>query len=202
MKNNFNICLQKVLKDEGGYTNDPNDNGGPTNFGITQRETSKPVKTLTVNDATAIYKAKYWDSMGCDSLPAGVDYTCFDYAVNSGIGRSRKALERFKSLRGTELIDAINNERTTFLRNIGVGHNAGFLKGWLSRVNRVRTFSHYLAESKDNTSGASTGVILGGGLWIALSNYLHAHQIYIIIGSVAVASVVGIIIHKLINRKN
>jgi len=38
MKNNFNDCLNRVLKDEGGYSNHPADPGGPTNYGITLRD--------------------------------------------------------------------------------------------------------------------------------------------------------------------
>lgn len=155
MKNNFQDCLSRVLEDEGGYSNDPDDAGGPTKYGITitdvrkyvkKNATAQDVRNLSLDEAKSIYKSKYWDTLRCDLLSSGVDYTVFDYGVNSGIGRPRKALQRFKSLSGTKLITAINDERATFLRSIGIGHNAKYLKGWLARVSRVRKHSLDMAK--------------------------------------------------------
>ena len=99
---------------------------------------------MSKSQASTIYKSKYWDALDCDALESGVDYTVFDYGVNSGLGRPRKALQRFKNQSGTSLIDSINNERTAFLEALAVGKNAVFRKGWLARVSRVRNYSHYL----------------------------------------------------------
>src|SRR5260221_4249705 len=127
MKSNFNDCLTRLLKDEGGYTNDPIDPGGPTNFGITLTDyrkyidsqgTANDVKNMRLDDAKTIYRTKYWNVLGCDQLSSGVDYTVFDYGVNSGLGRPRKALQRFNNLSGVALIDAINNERMAFLQRL------------------------------------------------------------------------------------
>ena len=52
------------------------------------------VKAMKLDEAKAIYRAKYWDAQRCDELPAGVDDAVFDYGVNSGIGRSGKVLRR------------------------------------------------------------------------------------------------------------
>ena len=32
----YDLILGRLLKDEGGYVNNPNDRGGETNFGITK----------------------------------------------------------------------------------------------------------------------------------------------------------------------
>lgn len=208
MKNNFNNCLTRLLKDEGGYSNNPNDNGGPTNFGITLTDyrkyinpkgTAANVKGMTVDQAKVVYKARYWDALDCDNLASGVDYTCFDYGANSGVGRPRKALQRFKSLQGTKLIDAINDERMTFLRSIGTGHNAGFLSGWTARVSRVRAYSKQLASN--NTTGplAGTATI---GIFGTMSQYFHQHETMILIGGAVLAIAVGVAIHFYKNRKN
>lgn len=209
MKNNFNDCLNKVLKDEGGYTNDPDDSGGPTNYGITIKDvklyvnknaTAQDVRNLTLDQAKSIYKSEYWGALGCDDLASGVDYTVFDYGVNSGLGRPRKALQRFSSQSGTDLIDAINNERTTFLKTIGVGKNSKFLKGWLSRVDRVRNYSLQLYNKKDNVSGPLSGsatVAAGYGL----SQYFHQHEVLILIGTLVTAFLVGAAIHVYRNKK-
>ena len=210
MKNNFNDCLNRVLKDEGGYTNDPNDSGGPTNFGITiadyrsyinSKGTAKDVKNMSVDQAKDIYRRKYWDALGCDSLPSGVDYTCFDYGVNSGLGRPRKALQRFKSLKGTELITAINNERTAFLKALAASQpkDQKFLKGWLSRVNRVQDYSIQLANKKDNTTGPVTGIGTVG-IFTYLSQVFHQYEYYILGGGVLAAIAIGLTIHKLRNK--
>lgn len=206
MKKNFNDCLTRLLKDEGGYTNDPNDNGGPTNFGITLTDyrkyinnngTASDVKNMSVDEAKTIYKGKYWDALNCDTLPSGVDYTVFDYGVNSGLGRPRKVLQRFKDLSGTKLIDAINDERMTFLRSIGTGHNAGFLAGWTARVNRVRAYSKVLANDKTSGPIAGTGAL---GLGAAVSQYFHQHETLIILGSVLAALVIGTAVHLYKNK--
>jgi lysozyme family protein len=209
MKSNFNDCLNKVLKDEGGYSNDPSDSGGATNFGITIADyrlyinkagTPNDVRNMTVGQAKTIYRTKYWDALSCDSLDSGVDYTCFDYGVNSGLGRPRKALQRFKSLKGTELIDAINNERTTFLRAISGGKNAKFLNGWLARVNRVRNYSHYLnAHPADKSSGPVAGAAVGG-FFVWMSTYWHQHENAILIGGALLALAIGTAVHYFLNK--
>ena len=51
------IIIEKVLKHEGGYVNDPTDLGGETNFGITKRfYPDVDIKNLTKEQAVEIYK--------------------------------------------------------------------------------------------------------------------------------------------------
>jgi len=81
--------------------------GGPTNFGITIADyrayvkpdaTAEDVRNMRVDEAKRIYRKHYWDAQRCDELPAGVDYSLYDYGVNSGIGRSGKVLRRVVGL--------------------------------------------------------------------------------------------------------
>lgn len=215
MKSNFDIVLPLLLKDEGGYCNDPGDNGGPTKYGITihdvqlyikKNATASDVKSLTLDEAKDIYKHKYWDSLDCDNLPSGVDYTVFDYGVNSGVGRPRKALQQFKSLSGSKLIDAINNERTAFLTSISdpsnpkYAHNTKFRAGWLARVNRVRTKSQQLVQKKDNVTGPASAGAAGLTFFATISQYIHDHPYVVIASSVGGAILVGTLIHLYRNR--
>lgn len=209
MKSNFNISVNYVLKDEGGYTNDPDDNGGATKYGITitdvkryvkENATSQDVRNLSIDEAKSIYKSKYWDALGCDDLTSGVDYTCFDYGVNSGLNRPRKALQRFNSLSGMSLINSINDERTSFLNSLADNNpkDRKFLSGWLNRVERVRERSKQLFN-KNYTIGpiVGSGTILTG---ISISRYWHQHEWVIVSAALAGAVIVGILIHYLINK--
>jgi len=207
MKSNFNDCLNRLLKDEGGYTNDPRDPGGATNFGITLTDyrlyinkegTANDVRLMHVEDAKRIYKAKYWDALDCDNLPSGVDYTCFDYGVNSGLGRPRKALQRFKSLEGTKLIDAINNERMAFLQALRTFPVFG--KGWTRRVDGVRAYSKKLAGGNTTAGPVAGTATVGAGA--AISQYFHQYEAAILIGAVIAAIAVGTVLHMYINRKS
>lgn len=94
--NNFDKAFLYVLGDEGGYTNHPQDRGGPTNWGITiidlARWRKKPVsaadvKAMTKAEAKAIYKAWYWDTLSLDQITDyGKSCTIFDIGVVRGIG--------------------------------------------------------------------------------------------------------------------
>ena len=92
-----------LLHHEGGFVNHPKDPGGMTNLGVTKavydkwigREaTEQEMRDLTPEDVAPIYKKNYWDRVKGDDLPSGVDWACFDWAVNSGSGRPAKALQR------------------------------------------------------------------------------------------------------------
>jgi len=178
----YDAALARLLVHEGGYSNHPADPGGPTNFGITiydYRKYVKPeasaadVKAMKVEEAKAIYRAKYWGAQRCDELPAGVDYAVFDYGVNSGIGRSGKVLRRALKLTdgsgvvsdaviaaaraadAKALIVAICDERLRFLQSLKTWGVFG--KGWGARVADVKAFS--LALAARAAAGLSTDIV-------------------------------------------
>jgi lysozyme family protein len=111
----YDEALRRLLAHEGGYTNHPADPGGPTNFGITLADYRKYVKrdaaiedvrVMKLDDAKAIYRAKYWDALVRDELPAGLDYAVFDYGVNSGIARAGRVLRELLGVSSGVTIDA------------------------------------------------------------------------------------------------
>lgn len=93
MNANFQAAMTLVLREEGGYSNNPADPGRATNFGITlatlsafrgHQVTDADVKALTLGEAMTIYRANYWNAIKGDQLPSGIDLAVLDYAVNSG----------------------------------------------------------------------------------------------------------------------
>ena len=127
----YEAVLPLVLAHEGGYVNNPKDPGGPTNKGVTQavydayRTTKglkvRSVRSITMPETSEIYNQRYWKLAGCDDLPAGCDYAVFDYAVNSGVGKAIKDLQRtINSFTGNRIstlaplkIDGIAGEDTS-----------------------------------------------------------------------------------------
>lgn len=153
MKQNYDECLKRVLGHEGGYTNHPSDPGGPTNYGITIADyrmyvkpnaTAQDVRNMSLDDAKAIYRKRYWDAMNCDALPSGVDYACFDYGVNSGIGRAARVYAQLKKADAKETINAICDERLAFLKRLRTWDVFG--DGWGRRVGEVRTYALSIAD--------------------------------------------------------
>lgn len=208
MKNNYDYCLREVLKSEGGYTNDPNDKGGPTNFGITLADyrlyinkagTAEDVQKMSLDQAKSIYRAKYWGAMKCDDLPSGLDYTVFDYGVNSGIKRAISVNNQYATITDPiKRINAINDERLHFLHNIRNGTDwVHFGRGWNARVARVRADSIKLATSKAPSIGGA--VATGGAAAAGAANsygQFFAHH-WLAIGLTATA--VGLLTYILIN---
>src|SRR5262249_55849775 len=99
----YDEALGYVLEDEGGYSNDPGDDGGPTKWGITIHDarafwkhnaTAADVRAMPKAVALDIYRKHYAAPMHYDQLPAGVDYTVLDFGINSGISRAAKYLQR------------------------------------------------------------------------------------------------------------
>jgi lysozyme family protein len=154
----FAAILAAVVALEGGYVDHPDDPGGATNLGITHATlaawrgkpvTKQDVRNLTVAEAAAIYRARYWDAVRGDELPAGVDLAVFDFAVNSGISTairylqkavgvaddghwgpiSQAALEKYSE---SDLIMLVLAERLDFMTRLKNWPDAS--RGWARRI--------------------------------------------------------------------
>lgn len=162
MNANFARSLASVLRHEGGYSNHPDDKGGPTNLGVTlatfrkwvkKDGTVADLKAMTREQASKCYRAVYWNAVKADDLPAGMDYAVFDYAVNSGPSRAVKALQGVlgveqdgvvgpvtlaaaQSADPIKTIHALCDQRMAFLRKLSNWQTFG--KGWTNRVDDVR----------------------------------------------------------------
>ena len=91
----FDQCFEKLIGHEGGYTPGKGDPGGETKFGVSKRSyPALEISSLTLDDAKAIYMRDFWTPAGCDSVPTSIAFDLFDMAVNSGVSRAVKTLQR------------------------------------------------------------------------------------------------------------
>jgi lysozyme family protein len=91
----FRDCIERVLTHEGGYVNDPRDPGGETKWGIAKRSYPQlDIKSLTREDAIAIYERDFWQRVQGDRLPGPFVFQALDAAVNHGIGNAVRWLQR------------------------------------------------------------------------------------------------------------
>ena len=170
MKDNFEQCLALVLKSEGGFVNNVKDPGGMTNLGVTKAVwenwvghpvTEADMRALGPKDVAPLYKANYWDKIGGDSLPLGVDYATFDMAVNSGVSRAAKTLQQVlgvgadgkigqatinacEAANAREVATGVCEARLAFLQSLSTYDTFG--KGWSNRVASVEKAAFDMAS--------------------------------------------------------
>ena len=129
--------IQKTLRHEGGYVNDPDDAGGETKFGISKRAyPSLDIKHLTLEQAVEIYTRDYFDAVGSDKFSfVPFRWKLFDIAVNIGVVRAREFLAQVKypdTPAGVlELMDLqVKRYAAIVAANPA---QAKFIKGWIVR---------------------------------------------------------------------
>ena len=77
----FKLAIPRVITNEGGYVNDPDDPGGETHWGISKRSyPSLDIKNLTEDEAVAIYLKDFWKYDGI--IDQEVATKVFDSYVN------------------------------------------------------------------------------------------------------------------------
>ena len=132
---NFAKAVLVVLENEGGYSNDPNDPGGETKYGISKRAyPNEDIKNLTLEKAKMIYRRDYWDAMKCGEMPYSVALQIFDHGVNAGIDTSAKMLQRLVGVVqdgkiGKLTLGAVKGQTEGVLsQKIGVARIIGYTK--------------------------------------------------------------------------
>lgn len=180
MKQNQAQALKLIGLSEGGYVNDPNDPGGETDRGITQRtfdawnaskgRQKRPVKGITKEEAEEIIVSEYFTTVNFNSLPGGIDYAVADFGVHSGPAKAVKVLQKILGLtqdgiagamtiaaaskiNASLLIDEYMNARLAYMKTLRTWKYYG--KGWSSRVDSVRSNAKKIAAGGTPTVSES-----------------------------------------------
>jgi lysozyme family protein len=95
----FEECLAELLRIEDNYSDEPDDSGGPSRFGITHTLARAhgyegPMCLFPLAKARNIYLSQYWLPIEADRLPIEVRYILFDSAVNHGVYQAVLWLQR------------------------------------------------------------------------------------------------------------
>lgn len=157
---NFEQIITNVLKNEGGYINDPTDMGGETNFGISKRSyPDVDIKNLTSDQAKTIYKFDFWDKQQYNNIDnIIIAAKIFDLSVNMGASKANILIQRALRSVGrkvnedgilgiatlnainvtssTELLAALRSEAAGYYRSIVASkkEQSKYLNGWLNRA--------------------------------------------------------------------
>jgi lysozyme family protein len=175
MKNDFEKSLKFVLEHETVYAkgrygqldyavveNEPGDSGGKTKFGLDSASHPElDLDTLTVEEASLVYKREYWERAHCYELPWPLSQVQFDGAVNCGIGQQMKFLQRvagvvadgawgpntsratgnaFSEIGVKAFSIKVCEQKEAFYRALAEKKPqvTRFLKGWLNRLDDLR----------------------------------------------------------------
>jgi lysozyme family protein len=113
----FKISVNKTLIHEGGYTNNLNDSGGPTNMGVTQADMpGVDIQTLTPAQAIEYYQQNYWKPLFSQINDQFVADKIFDMSVLFGVGTAVKIMQTIFSIPGV-VTDGIFGPHTLDLVN-------------------------------------------------------------------------------------
>lgn len=154
----FEPAVAWVLEHEGVLSDDADDAGGLTKYGISKKaHPDVDIANLTLAEAKEIYRREYWASQRYSEIAdQRVATKIFDMAVNMGFKRAHIIAQAQVGVRedgvlGPQSIASLNAEPPQllltslceaceeFYREL-VAHkpsNAKFLKGWLKRAQSV-----------------------------------------------------------------
>jgi len=150
---NFDIAFKRTMEFEGGYSNDPDDNGGETKYGISEKSYPKlSIRELTLNEVKHIYVDSYWNGIRGDEIEnQELANVLFDTAVNIGL---KEAIIMVQKIIGTTvdgivgsitlnwlntlepecLIERYKLARIRYYYDISNKRNRKFFFGWVRRT--------------------------------------------------------------------
>lgn len=118
MRDRFHASLAVVKKWEGGLSDYKQDPGGITKWGISLRflrgigmdingdgvVDGVDIRNLAEVQVAELYRWHFWEEVEGEQLPDGLDLCVFDCAVNQGVGRARRLLQKSVGVKADGII--------------------------------------------------------------------------------------------------
>lgn len=151
----FLFAVNQLLAEEGGLSEDPNDEGGITNFGISYRffksihpnATPDDIRNLKEVDAINIYQINFWNLSRWDEISSQVIANqALDMHVNMGMAPATKIIQRAccavyedhhtlldDGIFGNKTLKVVNNSDVLLLSTAIKSERAGYYRDIVSR---------------------------------------------------------------------
>lgn len=170
----IDATLDAVALAEGGWANHPDDQGGPTNHGITlhlyqklrgKNKDISDLKKITKADARGMIEDVFVKEPGFDKLPVSLLPMTVAFSVTSGEGDAVKVLQKLAGVKvdgvmGSNTLAAIDNAGITpeelktavdsFYKNLAKKDPSQktFIDGWLNRSERMYQLTKELMQKE------------------------------------------------------
>ena len=162
----YKLLIPFIKRWEGGFVNDPHDQGGATNMGVTigtyrkfygHHKTVDDLKAMTEAEWSYIFKSGYWDRWRADEIKSQpVANAVVDWLWHSGVHGIKipqrlvgvpadgivglSTIAAVNRMDSRVLFDAIHDARIKFVEDIVKDKplQEKFLKGWKNRINSLK----------------------------------------------------------------
>lgn len=159
----FRAAVEFVFSVEGRYSNDPDDPGGETWYGIS-RKAFPELSPWPPDKATAesVYRSVFWNGIRGDDLPGSVAIVVFDAAVNMGLPTAARLLQtsleihvdgvigpetvRAARAAGVKVLESFMTRRV--LKYVSLSGFSRFGAGWIRRCFGVHALALRYAYEK------------------------------------------------------
>ena len=142
---NYNQVTKHIFVTEGGFVDKPNDRGGRTNKGVTQRTYDaynkkhglpiKDVKDITKEEANRIYYDEYWIASGANKIQdKDLAYMHYDAAINHGVGTAKRMLKES----GGDFDKYYQIRKNKYDELAREPKQREFYNGWINRINGIK----------------------------------------------------------------
>lgn len=158
----FDEAFDRLIGHEAGYSDDPRDPGNwtggrpnvgvlkGTKFGIAANTyPDLDIRSLTLEQAKAIYRRDWWDKIGADEVDPAIVFQMWDFAVNASMGTAKRQLQRvvgvaedgvfgprtlaaIKAMDKNDVLMRFNAARLRYYTSLSTWGTYG--KGWTNRV--------------------------------------------------------------------
>jgi lysozyme family protein len=130
----FDRVMEFILREEGGLSNNVNDPGGETKYGISKKAyPTLNIAAITPDDAKTIYRNNYWNPLGLDDQKYGPALVLMDCAVNQGVKRAMQFRDKVATS-SNPFVVAFQAERALHYASLPTFQTFG--RGWMRRLIR------------------------------------------------------------------
>jgi hypothetical protein len=145
----FARCYRFVRAREGGFVDHPDDPGGATKWGVTQRtydayrrrrgHATRSVRALREDECWAIYQT-YWEGAGCEVLGWPLALAHFDASIHHGPTGAAGLLEAALAAPFVDQPRAYLRARRRYMLRIVKRRprSLKFLLGWIRRLRKLK----------------------------------------------------------------
>lgn len=148
----FDTAFLIVVGSEGYYSNDPDDPGGETKFGVSKKSyPNLDIKKLDISGAKEIYYRDFWTRL--NPIEKELKLFVFDASINQGLNFTNAMIDKINNISMLTLegrVEMIYSARLKRYDEIILKKPVleKYRRGWINRIDHIYTLTYDYINSQ------------------------------------------------------